>query len=130
MEENENKPLPQPSSFDYGCSIVILVIILFFIIWAFTSCTGSSTSSNSIPCQEYNLSRYANSVEDLLITHEATGVITNRYLGSDKYVVEVNSNRWQQAGPEQRSLIRCCAKEKAKQNGLKPLVIDEKGIDY
>lgn len=89
-----------------------------------------SETTPSKPCEQYNLSRYANSVDDLLITHETTGVIENRYSGSSEYVVEVNSNLWKQTTAEQRMLIRCCAKEKAKQNHLKPLVIDEKGVDY
>lgn len=116
-----------------GCAIAYYLSIVFglvMFIWFINMVVSDFKESAPKPCEEYHLSRYANSVEDLLITHEATGVITNRYLGSDKYIVEVNSKMWQQASLEQRSLIRCCAKEKAKQNGLKSLVIDEKGIDY
>lgn len=127
MEQNKNEQQPEPTVFSYICVAITFVMFIWFISMVVSSFSETTPSK---PCEQYNLSRYANSVDDLLITHEATGVITNRYSSGNKYVVEVNFNLYKSTTPEQRSLIRCCAKEKAKQNHLKPLVIDEKGVDY
>lgn len=127
MEQNKNEQQPKPTVFSYIC-VAITFVMFIWLISMFVSMFSETTLSK--PCEQYNLSRYAGSVEDLLITHEATGVIANRYTGSSEYIVEVNSNLWKQTTAEQRMLIRCCAEEKAKQNHLKPLVIDEKGVDY
>ena len=114
-----------------GCAIFYFGFIGLIFILFFYQILEDFKDTSLKPCEQYNLSRYAKTCEDLLITHEATGIITKRFETFDnKYITKINSKKWKQTTPEQRLLIICSAKEVAKKKHLKSMVLDEKGIDY
>lgn len=104
-------------------------IIFLYIAFDFISFCIKDDAQNR-PCEQYNLSQYAKTCDDLLITHEATGIIDSKTILKGQYVVKVNQELWENTTAEQRLLILCAAKEVAKNKGLKSLVIDNNGNEY
>lgn len=77
-------------------------------------------------CAPYPLQQFAANEEELLITHEATGVIVGYAEYNGQYVVKINRNLWQQINAEQRMLIRCSAETVGYKKGLEGIVLDPK----
>lgn len=105
-----------------------------FIISILCCGCSSQTSNNQISnnkslqsesiCSPDLLHQFADTEEDLLITHEITGIIVGRAEYNGKYVVKVDKSLWEQTTPEQRILIRCSTETIAKQKGLQGIVLD------
>ncbi len=68
--------------------------------------------------------KIANTPEDLIETHRATGVIEQVDENEKYYVVVINPSLWKQTTAEQRQLIRCSSTEVAKSKGLKGGIVD------
>ena len=114
-------------------TILNLFTICFITIILCCGCT-STTQNNQISdkkslpkesaCSADLLHQFANTEEDLLITHEITGIIVGRAEYAGKYVVKVDKTLWNQTTAEQRILIRCSTETVAKQKGLIGVVLD------
>jgi len=101
-----------------------ILLFLCLIAVSISLCGCSSTPYRS--CNPYPLHQFASTEEDLLITHEATGVIVGYAEYDGQYVVKINRNLWQQTTAEQRMLIRCSAETVGYKKGLKGIVLDPK----
>lgn len=102
--------------------IFCLIIVLFV-----TGCTSDNTQknvSNSSKCDQNLLTQFAANEEDLLSTHEATGVILGYAEYANQYVVKVDRNLWLSTTPEQRILIRCATETVANKKGETGVVLD------
>lgn len=125
----------------------IICIGLIAIVFAYIVVNTESTpytvpASNSAPppvtsskpsypdgqfdCSLYqnDLHKIANTPEDLIETHRATGVIEQVDENEKYYVVVINPSLWKQTTAEQRQLIRCSSTEVAKSKGLKGGIVD------
>lgn len=109
-----------------GCLIVIIIVLACII----SSCIGDIDSDYNEcsynKCNQELLHQYASSEEDLLITHEATGIIENYAEYDGQYIVKVNRKLWDSTNWEQRQLIRCATETVACKKGLKGVVLDYK----
>ena len=124
----------------------IICIGLIAIVFAYIVVNTESTpytvpASNSAPpvtsskpsypdgqfdCSLYqnDLHKIANTPEDLIETHRATGVIEQVDENEKYYVVVINPSLWKQTNAEQRQLIRCSTTEVAKSKGLEGGIVD------
>lgn len=118
------------------------IAIVFAYILVNTESTPSAVpASNSDPlvtrskpsypngqfdCSLYqnDLHKIANTPEDLIETHRATGVIKQVDEDEKYYVVVINPNLWKQTTAEQRQLIRCSTTEIAKSKGKEGGIVD------
>lgn len=89
----------------------------------------ATSSKPSYPDGQFDCSLYqndlhkiANTPEDLIETHRATGIIKQVDEDEKYYVIVINPNLWKQTTAEQRQLIRCAtteiAKSKSKEGGI------------
>ena len=79
---------------------------------------------------EADLHKIANTPDDLIETHKATGVIKQVDENEKYYVVVINPSLWTQTTAEQRQLIRCSTTEiadtKRKEGGIVDPVKNER----
>lgn len=118
------------------------IAIVFAYILVNTESTPSAVpASNSEPlvtrskpsypdgqfdCSLYqnDLHKIANTPDDLIETHRATGVIKQVDEDEKYYVIVINPNLWKQTTAEQRQLIRCSTTEIAKSKGKEGGIVD------
>lgn len=91
----------------------------------------ATSSKPSYPDGQFDCSLYqndlhkiANTPDDLIETHRATGVIKQVDEDEKYYVVVINPNLWKQTTAEQRQLIRCSTTEIAKSKGKEGGIVD------
>lgn len=110
-----------------GC-LVVIVVVLACILSSCIVTTDEENISNNVyrKCSQDLLHQFAPSEEDLLITHEATGIIEDYAEYAGQYVVKVNRSLWDSTNWEQRQLIRCSTETVAHKKGLKGVVLDYK----
>lgn len=103
---------------------VIGICVIAFIF--FIAIGSSSGNGGQFDCSNYQeeLHRVANSPEDLIETHRATGVIKHVDINDKYYVVVINKDLWNKTTAEQRQLIRCSTTEIARSKGLEGGIID------
>ncbi len=105
--------------------LVCLIIPICALI-----CSGcvedSKYPSGQFGCDAYltSLHKIANTPQDLIETHLATGVINGIDENEKYYVVIINPALWSQASAEQRILIRCSVTETAYAKGKIGGIID------
>ena len=102
-----------------GCLVEICVTLAFIL----NSCVGT-TEDDYRKCSPDLLHKFVSTEEDLLITHEATGIIEGYAEYAGQYVVKVNRKLWDSTTWEQRQLIRCSTETVAHKKGLKGVVLD------
>ena len=114
--------MPEKEKFNFIPVIGVCVVALIFL----AVIGGSSDSNGQFDCSNYQreLHRIANSPEDLIETHRATGVIKQVDINDKYYVVVINKDLWDKTTPEQRQLIRCSTTEIARSKGLEGGIID------
>lgn len=122
-EQIAQKALADFSKGGCGCLIIIVIILACFLNSYISEVTDENTYTK---CSQERLKQYASNEEDLLITHEATEVITGYAEYDNKYVVKVNRNLWDKLNYEQRILIRCSTETIGHKKGLKGVVLDPK----
>lgn len=98
-----------------GCLFAVLIIAMLLIF-------GSKESEPY--CNTSELYKFANSYEDLIETHKASGVIKQVDINDKYYAVTVNTALWDKTTATQRQLIRCATHNIAKKKGLKGGIID------
>ncbi len=108
-----------------GCLVVIVVVLACILSSCIVTTEDEKISNNDYyKCSQDLLHQFAPNEEDLLITHEATGII-KEYAGyAGQYVVKVNRKLWDSTTWEQRQLIRCSTETVANKKGLKGVVLD------
>ena len=111
----------EEKSFNFIPVIGVCVIVLI----AFMAIGSNSDNSGQFDCSNYQekLHRVANSPEDLIETHRATGVIKQVDIDNKYYVVVINKDLWDKTTAEQRQLIRCSTTEVAHSKGLEGGII-------
>lgn len=121
--------------------IGLIAIVFAYIVLNTASSPYTVPASNSEPpvtsskpsypdgqfdCSIYknDLHKIANTPEDLIETHRATGVIKQVDENEKYYVVVINPSLWKQTTAEQRQLIRCSTTEVAKSKGKEGGIVD------
>ena len=103
-----------------------IIGICIIALIALIAIGGSSDSNGQFDCSNYQeeLHRIANTPEDLIETHRASGVIKQVDENEKYYVVVINPSFWAQTTAEQRQLIRCSTTEIADTKGKEGGIVD------
>lgn len=121
-EEKKNQTMP--------VYILGIIVFIFIIILVLGSGDNQSISGQNpdgqFDCGNYQeeLHKIADSPEDLIETHRATGVIQQIDENEKYYVVVINPSIWKDTTAEQRQLIRCSITEVAQSKGKEGGIID------
>ncbi|CDC21729.1 unknown [Clostridium sp. CAG:306] len=111
---------------DFNFVPIIAIFIIIFILLFNFGISNTSSNNGQFDCSNYQaeLKRIANTPEDLIITHQATGVIKELEISDKYYTVVINPDLWEKTTAEQRQLIRCATTEVANSKGLEGGIVD------
>lgn len=103
--------------------VIIGIGILLLLFTVFPLLTKSQSSVID-PKQEQEILMLADSFEDFLVTHEATGLIISRKIEDDIYTIIINEDLWLNSMlGHDRNLVRYAVKRVAESKGLSSKII-------
>ena len=103
--------------------VIIGIGILFLFLTVSPLLTNSSSSVIDTK-QEKEILMLADSFEDFLVTHEATGLIITRKIEGDNYTIIINEDLWLNSMlGHDRNLVRYAVKRVAESKGLNSKII-------